>query len=112
MIGIDLEKWLAETTELDTVQAALVRERVIRHVMAETSEDRQTVTDMIDAMESMDQEAVLDLAEGEPTTLANGLQRYVDELEKRDPDRDELTPVARVSGELAALLAYPWPGEQ
>lgn len=103
---------LAETQDLGRVQAALVREKVIRNTMAQTGEGRSTVVDMVDALESMDQEAVLDLAEGEPTTLADGLRRYVDELEKRDPDGDELTPVARVAAELGALLAYPWSEEE
>lgn len=103
---------LAETADLGRFQAALVREKVIRNTMAQTGEGRETVVDMVNALESMDQEAVLDLAEGEPTTLADGLRRYVDELEKRDPDGDELTPVARITGDLAALLAYPWSDEE
>ena len=73
--------------------------------MADAGVDRQTVTDMLDAMASMGQEAVLDLMDGEPTTLAAGLQRYVDELEKRD----ELQPRDRVVDDLSTLLAYPWP---
>jgi hypothetical protein len=105
--GFDLETWLAGTTELETVRAALVRETVIRQVMADSGEDRQHVADMLDAMRSMGQEAVLDLMEGEPTTLAAGLQRYVDELE----GRDELQPRDRVVDDLSTLLAYPWPGE-
>jgi hypothetical protein len=105
MTGIDLEKWLSETTELDTVMRALVRERVIREGMADTGESREIVAEMLDASISMDQEGVLDLMEGEPTTLAAGLRRYVEELEKRD----ELQPRDRVIGELDSLLAYPWP---
>jgi hypothetical protein len=103
---------LAETADLGRFQAALVRERVIRNTMAQTGEGRDTVVDMVDALESMDQEAVLDLTEGEPTTLVDALRRYVAELEARDPDGDELTPVARVTGDLGALLAYPWPDEE
>jgi len=100
---------MAQAPDLDAVKAALIREDATRHVMAETGEDRQTVTDMMAAVDSMDQEAVLDLMDGEPTTLRAGLQTYVAELSKRDPDGDELTPVARVLAELGALLAYPWP---
>jgi hypothetical protein len=103
---------LAETADLGRFQAALVRERVIRNTMAQTGEGRTTVVDMINALDSMDQEAVLDLTEGEPTTLVDALRRYVAELEKRDPDGDELTPVARITGDLGALLAYPWPDEE
>jgi hypothetical protein len=44
--------------------------------------------------------------EGEPTTLAAGLKRYVSELE----GRDELQPRDRIVSELDSLLAYPWPG--
>jgi hypothetical protein len=103
---------LAETEDLGRFQAALVRERVIRNTMAQTGEGRTTVADMIDALDSMNQEAVLDLTEGEPTTLRDALLRYVEELAKRDPDSDELMPVARVTGELGEILAYPWSGEE
>lgn len=103
--GFDLEGWLAQTTELETVRAALVRETVIRQVMADSGEDRQTVTDMLDAMRSMAQEAALDLVEGNATSLHAAVQRYVEELE----GRDELQPRDRVVDDLSTLLAYPWP---
>jgi hypothetical protein len=106
------EKYLAEELaavhDLGRVQAALVRERVIRNTMAQTGEGRQTVVDMIDALDSMDQEAVLDLTEGEPTTLVDALRRYLDELEKRD----ELQPRDRILEELGAILAFPWSEEE
>lgn len=108
----NLGELLAGADDLDRVQDAFVRERVIRDTMAKTGEDRATVTDMLDALGSMGQEAVLDLTEGEPTTLRDALQRYVSELETRDPDGDELTPVARVTDELGAILAYPWSEEE
>lgn len=98
---------LENADDLDVVIRAVAREQVIRHAMAETGEDRQTVADMLDASISMDQEAVLDLMEGEPTTLAAGLKRYVSELE----GQDELQPRDRIVSDLDSLLAYPWPGE-
>lgn len=95
---------LASVDDLEKVKTAMIREETIRSVMAETREDRKTITDMIDAMDSMGQEAVLELTEGEPTTLADALQRYVEILDSGDPDPE------RIAGELNALLAYPWPG--
>lgn len=105
---MDLGEMLAQVSDLEAVPRALARETVIRSAMAETGEDRETVTDMLDAAVSMDQEAVLDLMEGEPTTLAAGLRRYVQELE----GRDELQPRDRVVSDLDTLMAYPWPGRE
>ena len=87
---------------------ALIQETTIRQVMAETGEDRKTVTDMMAAMGSMGQEAVLDLTEGEPTTLAEALQRYVDTLEQAAM-AEETIRAEHVCDALSALLAYPWP---
>jgi len=100
---------LASVDDLGEVGRALVREGAIRQVMRETGEDRKTVTDMIDAMDSMGQEAVLDLTEGEPTTLADALQRYVDTLEQAASE-DKTVKAEDVCGALHSLLAYPWPG--
>jgi hypothetical protein len=105
--GISVAKALAAEPDLDLLQAALVRERVIRDVMRDSGEERQHVADMLDAMRSMADEAVLDLMEGEPTTLHAGLQRYVEELR----GRDELEPRDRVVDDLETLLAYSWPGK-
>lgn len=102
----DCQEFMAQVDDLDQVTRALARETVIRQAMAETGESREIVVEMLDASISMDQEAVLDLMEGEPTTLRAGLQRYVEELE----GRDELQPRDRVISELDTLLAYPWPG--
>lgn len=99
---------LLANLDLDRLQEALSRETVIRAVMADSGEDRRTVADMVDAMRSMGEEAVLDLMEGQPTTLHAGLQRYVVEL----AGRDELQPRDRVLDDLGLLLAYPWPGEK
>jgi hypothetical protein len=107
-----LDALLQNTDDLDQVQWAVKRERDIRNAMARSGEGRGPVTEMVDAIDSMDQEAVLDLTEGDPTTLRDALQRYVAELEKRDPDGDELTPIARVTTDLGAILAYPWSGEE
>jgi hypothetical protein len=107
-MGSEMKDWrelLAQAQDLDVVIRAVALETVIRQAMAETGESRETVTDMLDASVSMDQEAVLDLMDGEPTTLRAGLSRYVEELEKRD----DLQPRDRVVGELETLLAYPWP---
>lgn len=97
---------LASVDDLETVKRALIKEATIREVMRESGETRQVVTKMIDAMDSMGQEAVLDLTEGEPTTLEDALQRYVDELEKRD----ELQPRDRIVDELTTIVRYPYPG--
>lgn len=107
----NLADLFANAPDLDRVRAALVREHAIRHVMAETGEDRQTVTDMIDAMESMDQEAVLALTDGEPTTLRDALDRYVADLERDIEAGDAAGPVT-ISADLTTLLAYPWPEEE
>lgn len=111
-IDLDWNAWMSAEKDLDKVQRALIRETAIRRTMAQTGEGRDTVVDMIEAMESMDHEAVLDLTEGEPTTFRDAVLRYVAELEKRDPDGDELTPVARVTDELGTILAYPWSDEE
>lgn len=104
----NLADLFANAPDLDRVRAALVREHAIRHVMAETGEDRQTVTDMIDAMESMDQEAVLALTDGEPTTLRDALDRYVADLERDIEAGDAAGPVT-ISADLTTLLNYAWP---
>lgn len=102
---MDLGEMLAQVTDLDSVTRATAREAAIRQTMAETGEPREIVAEALDAAISMDQEAVLDLVEGEATTLARGLARYVQELE----GRDELQPRDRIVDELSSLLAYPWP---
>lgn len=100
---------LASVDDLEAVKRALIKEATVREVMRESGEDRKTVTDMIDAMGSMGQEAVLDLTEGEPTTLAEALDRYVATLEQAAAE-DETLKAGDVCGALTALLAYPWPG--
>lgn len=102
----NLAEALADVTDIDKVVRAVARETAIREMMAETGETREAVTTVADAAVSMDEEAVLDLMDGEPTTLGRALARYIDELEKRD----ELQPRDRIVGELDTLIRYPWPG--
>lgn len=101
-----LAEALADVDDLEEVKAALVREEVIRTVSAESGEDRQHVADLVDAMASMGQEEVLALTNGEPTTLRDGLQRYVESM---DYDGAFVDPNVLAS-DLETLLAYPWPG--
>lgn len=104
----NIEDHLVHADDLDRVTRLVEREREIRIGMARTGEGREVVAEFLDAQAAMDQEAVLDLTEGQPTTLVDALSRYLTELE----GRDELQPRARVAGELAALLAYPWPEDE
>src|SRR5262245_17427178 len=96
---------LASTEDLTRVQLALVREKASRDLMAQTGEGRGPVTEMVDAAASMDEEAVLDLMDGEPTTLADAVHRYVEEMQ----DWDELLPRDQILSELSAILDFPWP---
>lgn len=107
----ELRHVMSEIEDLDEARAALVREHAVRHVMAETGEPREVVTEMIDAMEATDQEGVLELTEGQPTTLRDALERYLDRLE-RALEGDPGSTLGDVAGELGALLAYPWPEEE
>lgn len=108
---VDWSAWLAGARDLEAVQAALVREIVIRQVMAESGEERRHVVDMLDAMDSMGQEAVLELTEGQPTTLHEALQRYVEDLGSEVYGVHEVAELRHlVVGDLGTLLTYPWPG--
>ena len=107
-MGSEMKDWqelVAQADDLEAVIRAVARERAIRDTVAETGETHEIVASVLDAAISMDQEAVLDLMDGEPTTLTRGLARYVQELE----GRDELQPRDRIVDELGTLLAYPWP---
>lgn len=103
----ELTDLLVGADDLGAWRAALAREQTIRDAMARTGEGREVVAEMLDSMAAMDEEAVLDLAEGEPTTLADALSRYADSLNKGV----ELHP-DRVVDDLRAILAYPWSGEE
>jgi hypothetical protein len=104
----DLGVALACEDDLDAVGAALAREVAIRQVMAETGESREVVEEAVGAIDAMADEAVLDLCEGQPTTLGDALSRYVDGLPARWPDGADLDQET-VTGDLVALLSYPWP---
>jgi hypothetical protein len=90
---------------LTAMRDALAKETAIREVMAESGESREVVEEAIGAMDAMAGEAVLDLTEGEPTTLRDALERYVAVLE----ERDEILARDWVLSDLAALLTYPFP---
>jgi hypothetical protein len=107
---VDWSAWLTGAKDLEEVQRALSRERVIRDVMAQTGESRQVVADLVDVGRSMDHEAVLGLTEGEPTTLHDALSRYVDQLGQRVIEVEGEVHEA-ISADLDALLTYPWPGD-
>lgn len=96
---------------LDTVVTALVREKAIREMVAVTGESREVVEESLGALDAMNEEAVLDLTEGEPTTLRDGLERYVQHLDS-DPFEHDMVNVDGVVNHLSALLAYPWSGEE
>ena len=100
-----LDEVLAES-DLSQITRAVAREHVIRDVMATSGESREIVSEMIDAALSMGDEAVLDLTDGQPTSLRDALSRYVDELEKRD----ELQSRDQITEELTAICNYPYPG--
>lgn len=108
IVGKALAEFLAGVDDLDQCQRAVEREREIRIGMHRTGEGREVVAEFLDAQAAMDDVAVLDLTDGNPTTLVDALTRYLEELERRD----ELQPRARVAGELAAILAFPWPEDE
>lgn len=115
-IRYDLGAWLAGEKDLEPIKKALIRELLIREVMTETGEDRQTIMDMVAADESMSQEAVLELTSGAPTTLADGIGALIESLEATnqalDPNDEECYIPDHVIDALRALLAYPWPDEE
>jgi hypothetical protein len=96
---------LAEVKELEVVERALVREKTIRSVAKETGEPYEIVAEQVDALDSMDQEAVLDLTEGEPTTLRDGLERWLSTVQ----GEGYALSLDRLVDELSALLGFPWP---
>lgn len=107
----ELENLLAEADDLGAWQAALVRERVIRETMVASGEGRAIVVDMINALVSMGEEGVLELTEGEPTTLHAAVQHYVESLEAEVYGVHEVADLRdRVVRDLGTLLAHSWPG--
>lgn len=107
-VKLDWPAWLAGADDLAAVQRAVVREGAIRRVMAETGESREVVAESLDTMEAMDEEAVLDLADGNPTTLADALARYIRIM--RTWEQGSLCQ--KVADDLSAILEYPWRDEE
>lgn len=106
--GLTLGEALEREEDLETVKRAVIREQVIRDSMAATGEPREIVTEMLDAVRSMDGEAVEELTEGEPTTLRDGLERYVDQL-GRLIEGDPGATSEDVLHALSTLLSFSWP---
>lgn len=107
---VDWPAWIEGANDLGKVAKALSRETLIRGLMTQTGESRKIVTEMVDAADSMNEEGILVLTDGEPTTLRDALNRYVGWLEDQDDNEPILCGV--VGSELTALLNYPWPGEE
>ena len=103
------QNYLTEVPDLEMVKRAYLREELIRRLVVETGETREIVAEQVDAFASMDQEAVLGLTDGQPTTLREALGRYVDELNNYEEEMGNLHTVA---DDLGALLAYPWSEEE
>lgn len=100
-----LEDALRSVEDLDAIQRALSRETVIRNVMKESGESREVIAEQVDAAISMDQEELLKIAHGNPTTLREGLEQLYEKwLTDGVPDGAEY--------ELSMLLDYPFPGEE
>lgn len=95
---------LSGIEDLSTVERAVAREREIRIMMARSGQGRGPAADMVDAEQAMAEEAVLDLTDGEPTTLVDALQRYLSEL----ACRGELQPRDQIATELETILSFPW----
>jgi len=108
--GLTMAEVMAEADDLESVRDALVHEFAIRHAMAETGEDRQTIVDTMGAVESMDQEAVLELTSGAPTTLADGIQALIESIDAENGVASYIP--SDVVTMLHALLTYPWPEEE
>lgn len=108
----DLGVALACADDLGAVMRAVVREQAIRKAMADTGDSREVVVEALDAMGSMDQEAVLGLTDGEPTTLVDALTRYIRILDEPNGDDEAMVDRGLVVGDLHAILEYPWRDEE
>lgn len=109
---LDWPAWLAKTDDLDQVTRAVEREKAIRAGMARTGEGREIVAEFLDAHTAMDEEGVMSLTDGEPTTLRDALSRYVADLATRDPHDYDRRADSEVAAELEMILGYPWPAEE
>jgi hypothetical protein len=109
-LELDWQSWLAGAKDLDAVQKAVIRERVIRQTMADSQESREVVTVMVDSFQSMSEEAVQELTEGEPTTLRDAISRYIEMMEGSEDD----VVIGRdvVAGDLLDIINFPWSGEE
>jgi hypothetical protein len=107
---MDLEEMLAGMSpeELERAGPALAREQTIREVMADTGEARRIVVESLNAALSMDEEAVLDLCEGEPTTLIDALHRLISAIENQQEGGAEIDAEG-IMVSLVALANYRWP---
>ncbi len=103
-----LAELMESAPDLHAVKMALVREQVIRDAMEKTGESRPIVAKMLGAVESMDQETVLSLTDGGPTTLADALGRYIKVLEQVGDLEPEISDIALA---LNAILTFPYPAE-
>lgn len=79
--AMDWAEQVSRVDDLDGVWLALIRETVIRGVMAASGESRDIITEMVDAVRAIDREAVLNSTEGEPTTLEDAPPEDVTRLE-------------------------------
>lgn len=108
----DLGVAMACEDNLVEVERALVREKAIRSTMARTGEGRQVVAEAMDAMQLMDEESVLELAEGAPTTMRDAITRYI-RIMNQESGTDEVEAYRdRVASDLDAILEYPWVAEE
>lgn len=102
-----------------TITRETAREIAIRHAMAETGETRDVVEEMVDALECMAEEIVLGTTQGEPATLRDALNRYLDTQEtilaryaESGPDghpQDGMDVREEVAEALNAFLIHPFP---
>lgn len=98
---------LQQMDDLGDAERMIQRERDIRDGMARTGEGREVVTEAVDVLSVIPGEAVLELTDGNPTTLQEALKAYIRELEGRG-DTTSLDTAA----DLETLLDYPWRMEE
>lgn len=80
IVGKALAEFLVGVDDLDQCQHAVTREKAIRDGMAQTGATREVVIEALDAMTATDQEAVLDLMYGAPTTLVDAQEEKLVQL--------------------------------
>ena len=121
--GVDVNKLreaLASEPDAASITRETAREVAIRYMMEETGESRELVEGMVDALECMAEETVLEATQGEPTTLRDALNRYLDVQEtilaryaESGPDgrppQDGMDVREEVAQALHAFLVHPFP---